>query len=438
MKGERQMANGCLLPTGEPVAVILLKRSCAGKMPQLSGVSLRNNRRYKRERIGEMCMLCADVFKKIDELNGTYRDVWEQACTIESPTGYKAGVDAVGSFFAKMAEERGWEVEYSRQEVSGDVVCITMNPHVDAAPLCVSGHIDTVHPVGSFGTPAVRRDAEKIYGPGVTDCKGGVVAGFYAMDALWQCGYDKRPVRLLIQTDEEVSSMQSGKSTINYICEKAKDAVAFLNLETSGVGKTCLTRKGVIAFRFCVTGRAGHSSRCVTEGANAVVDAAYKMIELDKLKDDDGITCNCAIVSGGTVANSIPRECTFTVEFRYANAEQYAWLCSYVEELAATEHVSGCSCTYEVISERVSMEPNEKNLALLSAANKILAENGLPELKAIGLRGGSDAADATAYGIPCLDSLGTRGAGSHTLREFAYLESLAEAARRIVAIAYGI
>lgn len=383
-------------------------------------------------------MICAEVFKKIDELNDTYLNVWEQACTIESPTNYKAGVDAVGGFFAKMAEARGWKVEYSRQKISGDVVCITMNPQLDAAPITVSGHIDTVHPVGRFGTPAVHRDSEKIYGPGVTDCKGGVVAGFYAMDALWQCGYDKRPVRLLLQTDEEGSSMQSGKATIGYICEKAKDSVAFLNLETHGRGSTCLTRKGVVAFRFYVTGRAGHSSRCVTEGANAVIDAAYKMIELDKLKDDDGITCNCAIVSGGMVANSIPGECTFTVEFRYANAEQYAWLCRYVEELAATEHVPGCSCTYEVISERVSMEPNEKNLALLDTANKLLAENGLPELKAIKLRGGSDAADATACGIPCLDSLGTRGGGSHTIHEFAYLESLAEAARRIAAIACGI
>jgi len=86
-------------------------------------------------------MVCVDVFKKIDELNDTYLDVWEKACTIESPTNYKAGVDEVGRFFAGMAKERGWEVEYSRQDVSGDVVCITMNPNVDAAPLCVSGHI---------------------------------------------------------------------------------------------------------------------------------------------------------------------------------------------------------------------------------------------------------------------------------------------------------
>lgn len=383
-------------------------------------------------------MVCAEVFAKIDELKDAYLSVWEQACNIESPTTCKEGVDAVGRFFADMAEARGWKVEFCPQEISGDVVCITMNPSSAEAPLTVSGHIDTVHAVGSFGTPAVRFDAEKIYGPGVTDCKGGVVSGFYAMDALWRCGFDKRPVQLLIQTDEEVNSMQSGKTTIGYICEKAKDSVAFLNLETHGIGKTCMVRKGTVAFRFVVKGRAGHSSRCVTEGANAVVDAAHKLLELDKLKDDEGITCNCAVVNGGTVANSIPGECVFTVEFRYATKEQRAWIDQYVQELAATAHVPGCSCSVEVISERVSMEPNEKNTALLERANVILAENGLPTLRAIKLRGGSDAADASARGIPCLDSLGVRGGGSHTLQEFAYLESLAEAAKRIAAIACGI
>ena len=127
-------------------------------------------------------MVCAEVFRKIDELEETYLNIWEQVCDIESPTRYKEGVDAVGKFFADMAVQRGWKVEYCRQEVSGDVVSITMNADSPEKPLCISGHIDTVHPVGSFGPKPTRRDAEKIYGPGVTDCKGGVVAGFLAMD----------------------------------------------------------------------------------------------------------------------------------------------------------------------------------------------------------------------------------------------------------------
>lgn len=379
--------------------------------------------------------MCAEVFGKIDELNEAYLDIWEQVCDLESPTNHKEGVDAVGRFFAQMAEERGWKVEYCRQAVSGDVVCITMNADSPEKPLCISGHIDTVHPVGSFGPKPTRRDEEKIYGPGVTDCKGGVVAGFYAMDALQQCGYAGRPVQLLLQTDEEVSSRQSNKATIRYICEKAVEGIAFLNLESYSPGYTCTSRKGVASYRFRVEGKEGHASRCVTEGASAIADAAHKIIELEKLKDDEGITCSCGIVHGGTAANTIPGECVIVANFRFAAAEQWDWLQNYIREVTETVHVPGCRCTYELMSVRPAMERTERNLALLEKVNAIFTATGLPHLKGRMLRGGSDAADVTAYGGTCLDSLGTRGGGSHTAGEFAWLDSLAEAAKRIAAVA---
>jgi len=383
-------------------------------------------------------MMCQELFQKIQELEQAYLSVWEDVTNIESPTADKAGVDAVGQYLEKMALERGWKVERSVQDVSGDVLCITMNPDSKEAPISISGHIDTVHPVGSFGYPAVRKDAKKIYGPGITDCKGGVVAGFLAMDALSQCGFDKRPVQLLLQTDEEGSSMQSGKSTIRYICEKSRGSVAFLNLESHTRNKTTLSRKGIASYRFNITGRAGHSARCATEGANAVVDAAFKIVELDRLKDDRGVTCNCAIVHGGTVVNTIPDQCTFSVNFRFATYAQATMIDSYVKKLAATEHVPGCRCEVEKISERVAMELHPRNKALLAKVNEIYEENGLPVLEAASLPGGSDAADVSFSGVPCLDSLGTTGGNSHSVNEFAWIASLTESARRIAAVVYCI
>ena len=110
------------------------------------------------------------LLEKIDQLNDEYVKIWEDVCNIESPTEYKSGVDAAENYFAKLAERHGWKVEIFPQAVAGDVVCITLNPESTERPLCLSAHLDTVHPVGTFGTPAVRRDAEKIYGPGVMDC----------------------------------------------------------------------------------------------------------------------------------------------------------------------------------------------------------------------------------------------------------------------------
>ncbi len=379
-----------------------------------------------------------DIFNKITEKAAQYFGVWEDVCNIESPTKYKEGVDKVGQYFAEMAKERGWKIEYSRQNMSGDVVCITMNSDSELEPVTLSGHIDTVHPVGMFGTPAVRRDEEKIYGPGVTDCKGGVVAGFMAMDALYECGFNKRPVRLLLQTDEETGSRTSGGETIKYICEKSKDSVVFLNLEKHNPGKTTLSRKGIVSYRFDVEGKEGHSSRCVTEGANAVVDAAYKIIELNKFKDDEGITCNCAVVSGGTVVNTIPGKCTFSVNFRYATNEQLRFIEDYVRTLASTEHVPGCKCTYEKISSRPSMEKNEENVKILEKVNTIFSEYNIPTLEGRMNRGGSDAAYITQCRIPCMDSMGVEGAGTHSVNEYAKLNSLLDSAKRIVAIAYNI
>ncbi len=97
-------------------------------------------------------------------------------CNIESPSSCKEGVDTVGEYFINKAKEMGWDVEVSKQDVSGNSVAITMNKDAQLAPIVLSGHIDTVHPIGLFGYPPVRREGNILYGPGVCDCKGGAVA----------------------------------------------------------------------------------------------------------------------------------------------------------------------------------------------------------------------------------------------------------------------
>ena len=383
-------------------------------------------------------MKCNEMFDTIDNLNESYVKVWEDVCNIESPTKCKAGVDACGEYFAEMARERGWKVEYFRQPVAGDVVDITLNPDADAKPIIFSAHLDTVHPVGSFGSPAVKIEGDKMYGPGVCDCKGGAVAAFLAMDALDRCGFRSRPVKLILQTDEEVSSMISNKATIGYMCERALESVAFLNLEGYTQGEACLVRKGTITFTFEVEGVEAHGSLCATRGSNAILDAAHKIIELEKLKDKDGLTCNCGVISGGSVPNTVPGYCEFKANIRFANSEQLSWVREHVKKIAATVHVPGCKCTVNNPKGRVAMELSEKNVDLLARMNEIFAENDLPVLEAAKRKGASDAADVTFAGAACIDSLGVRGGKIHSPDEFAYIDSLAEAAKRLVCVAANI
>ena len=380
-----------------------------------------------------------DLFERIDALYERYVDVWEDVCNIESPTNYKVGVDAVGDYFANMARERGWQVERFSQDVSGDIITVTMNETVDASPITLSAHIDTVHPLGLFGAPAVHRDEENIYGPGVTDCKGGAVAAFLAMVALEEYGYKARPVRLILQTDEEVGSRLSGRATIDYICDSSKNSVAFINLEPHGLGnKVTVARKGISSLIFKVTGIAGHSSVCAKQGANAIVEASHKAIEIDKFKDADGVTCNVGVISGGTVANAIPAYCEFNVNVRYVDEAQLEWIVARAQEIADKVYVPGCKTELVHIRGRMPMLMAERNLELVNKMNAIYAECGLPELVPVHSAGGSDAAEVTAAGIPCVDSLGVTGGYIHSKDEYGVLDSLRTCALRVAAAVLGI
>lgn len=371
------------------------------------------------------------LFNEIDALYPEYVNTWVDVCNIESQTKNKAGVDAVGEYFIKMANERGWDVDVHEEDVSGNAVCITMNKDAKGQAVCLSGHMDTVHPAGLFGTPAAHIEGDKIYGPGVIDCKGGVVVGFLAMDALRLTGFTDRPVKLILQSDEENSSWTSEKRTVEFMCEKAKGARAFLNLEGHDKNTLCIKRKGIITFEFTVNGVAGHASKCATLGANAIHEAAHKIIELEKFKNADGLTCCCSLISGGTAQNTIPEKCVFRANVRFATNDEAEYIKKFAMELAEKTVVEGCHTTVEIVSYRVAMEYADRNERLVHDMNAIYEENGLAPFEIGGRLGGSDAAYTTMAGIPTIDNIGVEGGDIHSVNEFAYLSSLPKMAKRI-------
>ena len=374
------------------------------------------------------------VFSLIDKMNEKYCDLWENVCNIESPTDYKKGVDAVGNVFIEMANMRQWQVEVLETERAGNAICITINPESKESPVVFSGHIDTVHPIGLFDTPAVRRDQEYIYGPGVMDCKGGVVASMMALDALMLYGFHKRPVKLIIQTDEETGSKTSDKQTISFMLNAAKNAVAFLNTEGIQGNTAVLSRKGILRYRFTVCGKAMHSSKCM-DGANAICEAAHKIIKLETMKDAAGLSCNCGVIKGGTVPNTVAETCEFIADIRFANNEQYDFAAKFCETVAKENTIDGCSCRLEKMSERPAMPLSDQNSALLAEINEIYAKCSLPVLAPRFSLSGSDAAYTTQAGIPTIDCLGVDGGNIHSIREYASLESLATCAKRLAAVA---
>ena len=373
------------------------------------------------------------LFSRIDELLPEYTEFLADICRLESPTEFKEGVDAVGRYIADKARAFGWKIDIQKQPISGDCICITMNPDAAGRPVCFSGHMDTVHAVGFFGEEPVRIDGDKMYAPGVDDCKGGIAAAFFAMAALHEGGYTARPVKLILQSDEENSSRFSNKTTVEFMCEQAKDAVAMFNMEPADRFSAVTSRKGICRYRLTVHGKAAHSSICY-DGKSAICEAAYKIIELEKCKAEHGTTINCGLISGGTAENTVPDSCTFTADVRFADMQGMQDADRLIRETAEKSCLGGTTCEVEVVSSRVPMELTERNLQLLERVNAVYEKHGFTLLKSRRANGGSDAADFTAHGIPCLDSVGIWGGSLHQRGEWASISSLAQVAKRCAAL----
>lgn len=377
--------------------------------------------------------MAVELFQIIDEKSEKYIDFLEELCNIESPTNYKAGVDKVGELCASLAEKNDWQVEVFKQKISGNTLLITMNPGAEGGTIVLSAHMDTVHSVGSFGAEVTRRDFDNIYGPGVMDCKGGIAAAFLAMEALSHSKFKSKCVKFYLQSDEENSSITSNKETIKQMCLVAEGAKCFLNLEGYVADTAVLVRKGIIRYSFVVHGRAIHSARCAY-GANAIAEAASKIIELEKMKDVEGITCNCGIINGGTTANTVAELCSFTADIRFANNEQLEEAKEKIMKVARSNYIEGCTTEIFEISYRPAMPMEQRNLDLLNQINKIYRQYRLPTLTPRVCVSGSDAAYITEVGVPCIDCIGTEGGNIHSVREYAKLSSVAESAKRIAAV----
>jgi len=110
----------------------------------------------------------------------------------------------------------------------------------------------------------------------------------------------------------------------------------------------------------------------------------------------------------------------------------------FAEDLAAKSFVEGTSCELSLVSWRYPMEIEERNMELLDRINEIFISNGIPKHEFLMSNGGSDAADISHYGIPCVDDLGVIGNNIHSVRESAILSSLKESAKMLSLIALNI
>lgn len=353
-------------------------------------------------------------------------------CSFEARAKDIDTLNEMVDFIKDFAEKEGFETERCHFEKCADFLCVDMNKGAEKGGLMMA-HMDTVHEKGAFGEPPVKRFEDKIVGPGVIDCKGGIAVALLTMKTLLENGYDKH-IRLLLTSDEEVSALYGGEAEIRFFKEKSEGFPCALNCEISENNRAVISRKGICKYRIDIKGVSGHSGIHYFECRNPIEEAAHKIIALHSKSERGGITYSCNIINaGGDMVNIIPETCTVMVDVRFPLRSDLEKVKSTMAEAVDTSYVEGTSSELNLITVRPPMERNEETDKLFEELKAVSLRYGLGELIPYESGGGSDSCYTQAFGVPSICGMGASGSFCHTVNEFVIPRSVAVRAKLLSA-----
>ena len=373
------------------------------------------------------------IFSTIDQNTDKYVNFLADICAIEGRASDKADLDALADFITDFAQAEGFGTRRVPFEKCGDFLVVEMNAQSGEKGAIFMAHADTVHPKGRFGSPAVRVEGERMIGPGVIDCKGGLAIALLCMLALKKNGYQKH-VKLLITTDEEVSCILGGEREQEFFRDEIAGFPMALNCEVTRTGEVVVSRKGILRYNITVKGVGGHAGISYFETKNPVLEAAHKIVALQEGSVRGGTTYSCTVINAGKVTNVIPDTCTFAVDVRVFRHAEMEAADRRVREICEKSFIGGTQTELVQISRRPPMEPSEVTDALFARLAEVGRELRLEELSPINSGGGSDSAFTQYFGVPSLCGLGGCGEYCHSEREYLEISSVPRRAKLLAAL----
>jgi len=349
---------------------------------------------------------------------GKFINTLEQLVNLESPTHEPELVNQLGDHLAERFEHLGARVEKLPGHPHGDHVLAHWGQG-EGKPVLVLCHMDTVFAPGSVGQ--FRLEGERARGPGVMDMKCGIAQLLHAMEAIRDLGLQSGPVRVIVNSDEEIGSPTSRA----IIEEHARQSRHVLVLEP-GIGlegKIKVARKGVGMFKIQVAGRAAHAGADPGAGASAVVELAHQILALHRLNDPaTGTTVNVAPIHGGTRSNVVAEQAGASIDVRVATKVAAEDIQRAFQAL--TPVTPGTTVEIRGGLNRPPMECSPAMAELARKAQGFAQELGFV-LETGMTGGGSDGNFTAAIGVPTLDGLGGAGDGAHSGDEYALVAAFA-------------
>jgi glutamate carboxypeptidase len=341
-------------------------------------------------------------------------------CGSYSPDGVNTIADRCEARF----RDHGWDVErrpHDGQPRLGDLVIGTLRGSGGPNILLV-GHMDTVFDDGTAAERPFRIEGDRAFGPGVSDMKAGLLAGFFATHVLQDAGFDGfGTITYVCNPDEEIGSPFSGPVIRDLA---SRHDAAFVLEGARENGDIVSARKGVTDYTIVLRGRAAHAGVEPERGRNAILQAAHTIVALQDLNGRrSGVTVNVGSVRGGTRSNVVAERCELHVDLRSPELGSLEAAEAEVERVCAETVVPDVSVEVVTNSWHRPMEKNEAAQRLVGVAVAAAAELGF-ELRDAATGGASDANTTSAAGTPTIDGLGPIGGDDHSPSEWVDLTSI--------------
>lgn len=268
--------------------------------------------------------------------------------------------------------------------------------------LLLEAHMDTVQATGMTIDPFTPRlSGGRLHGRGACDTKGSLAAMIVAMEALARSG-EPPPlaVHLAAVVDEE-HGYRGVSALVASLAASGRSYAAAIVGEPTSLGRI-VAHKGCVRFRIVARGVAGHSS-APESGANAIdgMRAVLGLLE-DRIGSGFkgrahplvGPPTHCvSLIKGGEAPNTIPAECSVTVDRRTIPGEDP--LAAWLEYKVALE---GDLSLPDGIAVAVE-EPFLVDYAMEGSVGSPLARRlGDAVLRATGGRIGAESPRGAAYG----------------------------------------
>jgi glutamate carboxypeptidase len=279
-------------------------------------------------------------------------------------------------------------------------------------------HHDTVFPLGTAARRPLRREGDRLLGPGTADMKAGIAVAAHAARLLAAGDRPFARLELVSVPDEEVRSEP--------IATQARlagfDAVLCMECGRPG-GAIVAARKGGRWLDVVARGRSAHAGSEPEHGRNAVLALARelpRMAALDRARE--GLTLHVTRMHGGDVLNSIPGEARATIDMRGWHEADLDWA---EGQLLRVDRHRGIVFTAD--EERLVTPPLERTPAVAALAAQAAAIGAalgspVPETSTGGV---SDGCWTAGAGLPTIDGLGPVGALDHSPDEYIEIASVA-------------